>query len=89
MPLKVISGDIDRMSGDLSYEGSLKVEGSIRRGQRLKVSGDLLVLERQHVNDVSGAEGVAFLLFILLRLIRRRCIRQDDGEDQSHTATLE
>ncbi len=40
---KVIAGDIDRMSGDLSFEGSLRVEGSIKRGQRLKISGDLLV----------------------------------------------
>ncbi len=43
VPTEVISGDVDRMSRDLSCEGSLKVEGSIRRGQRVRVSGDILV----------------------------------------------
>ena len=48
---RVISGDIDQKSGNLSFEGSLTVEGSIRRGQWLKVSGDLWV-----EGDIEDAE---------------------------------
>ncbi len=49
--LKVISGDVNQMSGELICEGSLKVEGGVCSGQRLRVAGNLLV-----EGDIEDAE---------------------------------
>ncbi len=48
---RFIPGDIDQKCGDLSFAGSLRVGGSVRRGRWLKITGDLWV-----EGDIEDAE---------------------------------